>query len=237
MLGSSSEMRQALAATAVVVPAYNEAGAIGGVLDDLAALGCRVVVVDDGSSDETSAVCLRRPVAVLRHSINLGEGAALQTGIEYCTRQQGVRYVVTFDADGQHHGEDVAALVSALVDGRHDVALGTRFASPEGAASIPRGRKAMLRLAILFTRFTTGLRVTDTHNGLRAFTAETAALLRIRQGGMAHASEILSWVHGQRLRWCEVPVTITYSDYSLGKGQRGAAAVDILWDLVTGRLR
>jgi glycosyltransferase involved in cell wall biosynthesis len=231
------ELERALAATAVVVPAYNEAGAVDAVLDELATLPCRVVVVDDGSSDDTQARCLRRPVTVLRHVVNLGAGAALQTGVTYVTRQEGVRYVVTFDADGQHHAADVPGLVASLLDGQHDVALGTRFATPAGTESMPRGRRALLRLAILFTRLTTGLRVTDTHNGLRALSAPVAARLHMRHRGMAHASEILGWIHRERLRWCEVPVNITYSSYSLAKGQRGVAAVDIVWDLVTGRMR
>jgi glycosyltransferase involved in cell wall biosynthesis len=235
--GAGAALDEALAATSIIVPAYNEAGAIEDVLDDLAALRCRVVVVDDGSSDATSRLCLRRPVAVLRHPVNLGAGAALQTGITYALRQQGVRFLVTFDADGQHHADDVASLVAELLDGRYDVALGSRFLTPAGAATMPRGRKLLLRLATLFTRYSTGLRTTDTHNGLRAITAQAAAGLRIRHCGMAHASEIMSWIHREGLRWCEVPVTITYSPYSLSKGQRGTAAVDIVWDLVTGRMR
>lgn len=234
---SGTELERALAATAVIVAAYNEAAAVEGVLDDLATLPCSVVVVDDGSSDETRALCLRRPVTVLRHSVNLGAGAALQTGLAYVARQEGVRFVVTFDADGQHHAADVPALVASLLDGRCDVALGTRFLTPAGAESMPRGRKAMLRLAVLFTRLTTGLPVTDTHNGLRAFSAPVAARITLRHRRMAHASEILSWIHREGLRWCEVPVNITYSPYSLGKGQRASAAVDIVWDLVTGRMR
>ena len=127
--------------------------------------------------------------------------------------------------------------MAKLVGGESDVALGTRFASRRGTESMPRDRRALLRLAVLFTRLTSGLRVTDTHNGLRAFSAPAAARLEIRHRGMAHASEILGWIHREQMRWCEVPVTITYSSYSLGKGQRGMAAVDIVWDLVTGRMR
>ena len=106
-----------------------------------------MVVVDDGSSDATSAVCLRRPVAVLRHSVNLGAGAALQTGITYALRQEGVRFVVTFDADGQHHAADVPALVASLLDDRYDVALGSRFLTPGGAESMPRGAQGAAQAA------------------------------------------------------------------------------------------
>jgi hypothetical protein len=98
-------------------------------------------------------------------------------------------------------------------------------------------RRALLQCAIAFTRVTVGLPVTDTHNGLRAFTAAAAAHLDIKHGGMAHASEILTTIRRARLRWCEVPVTISYSEYSRTKGQRGGAAMEIVWDLVMGRMR
>ena len=227
----------ALSATCVIVPAHNEAAVIEGVLLSLSSLPCRVVVVDDGSSDQTSLLSLRHPVAVLRHSTNLGQGAALQTGITYAVSQAGVRFVATFDADGQHRTDDVVNLVRSLMGGEFDVALGTRFARPSDARAIPWARRTLLKCAIAFTRVTAGLAVTDTHNGLRAFSADAAARLDIRHGGMAHASEILTTIRRERMRWCEVPVTITYSEYSRGKGQRGGAAMDIIWDLVMGRIR
>jgi polyprenyl-phospho-N-acetylgalactosaminyl synthase len=227
----------ALSGTCVVIPAHNEAAVIGDVLTGLEALPCRVVVVDDGSTDETYTICLERPVAVLHHSTNLGQGAALQTGITYALSLTDTRFVVTFDADGQHSTDSIVSLVSAVVSSGNDVALGTRFARPSDASAIPRSRRALLKCAVAFTRVTAGLPVTDTHNGLRAFTAGAAARLDIRHGGMAHASEILTTIRRERLTWCEVPVTISYSDYSRGKGQRSAAAMDIVWDLVMGRIR
>jgi glycosyltransferase involved in cell wall biosynthesis len=231
------EVVDALSGTWVVIPAHNEAAVIGDVLTSLESLPCRVVVVDDGSTDETCAVCLERPVAVLHHSTNLGQGAALQTGIAYALEMEGTRFVVTFDADGQHSTDSVVSLISAVAGHAHDVALGTRFARPSDANAIPRSRRVLLKCAIAFTRVTAGLPVTDTHNGLRAFTADAASHLRIKHGGMAHASEILTTIRRERLSWCEVPVTISYSDYSRGKGQRSAAAMDIVWDLVMGRIR
>jgi Glycosyltransferases involved in cell wall biogenesis len=230
-------LMDALAATCIVVPAFNEEAVVGEVLADLEKLPCIVVVVDDGSSDQTHDVCLHHPVAVLRHSSNLGQGAALQTGITYALARLAPRFIVTFDADGQHGSDDVRNLVGSLVGGQCDVALGTRFARPENARAIPAGRRALLRCAIAFTRVTAGLAVTDTHNGLRAFSAATAARLDIRHGGMAHASEILATIRREHLRWREVPVTILYTEYSRRKGQRGGAAMDVLWDLVMGRMR
>jgi polyprenyl-phospho-N-acetylgalactosaminyl synthase len=231
------ELAEALRATCIVVPAYNEAAVIGEVLAGLEDLPCTVVVVDDGSSDRTRTECVDFPVAVLHHSANLGQGAALQTGITYALTLSGVRYVVTFDADGQHQSGDVVSLMKNLLVGSYDVALGSRFVRAADTRAIPRSRRVLLRCAVWFTRRTSGLAVTDTHNGLRAFTAEAAACLDLQHGGMAHASEILGTIRRKRLRWCEVPVSISYTEYTRRKGQRGGAAVNIVWDLIMGRIR
>lgn len=216
----------------VVVPAYNESRVIGGVIEELVARGHRVVVVDDGSSDGTPAVARSAGATVLRHAVNRGQGAALQTGIAFALRR-GAEHIVTFDSDGQHAPGDVDALVAPLLAGRADVVLGSRFiGSSEG---MPAARKAMLALAVVFTRVASGARVTDTHNGLRAFTRAAAATLDIRLDRMAHASEILDQIVRHGLRFEEVPVHVRYTDYSRRKGQSSFAALRILADYVVGR--
>ena len=230
-------MQDLLRHTCIVVPAYNERQVIGRVLQELTSLSAIVVVVDDGSTDDTHGACEPYPVVLMRHAINLGQGAALQTGITFALRELEPRFVVTFDADGQHRADDVQRLVAALADGQRDVALGTRFARREDIELIPRKRRVMLRAAVSFTRLSSRLGVTDAHNGMRAFTAEAASRLDLRHAGMAHASEILTIVRREHLRWCEVPVAIDYDQYCLQKGQKNMGAVNILWDLVMGRLR
>lgn len=216
----------------VVVPAYNEARVIGSVVEELVARGHCVVVVDDGSGDGTPDAAHRAGAVVLRHAVNRGQGAALQTGIAYALRR-GAEHIVTFDSDGQHVAEDVDALVVPLLAGRADVTLGSRFiGSSEG---MPGGRKAVLALAVVFTRVASGARVTDTHNGLRAFTRVAAAKLDIRLDRMAHASEILDQIVRHGLRYEEVPVHVRYTDYSRRKGQSSFAALRILADYVVGR--
>ena len=227
----------ALRGTCVVVPAFNEAGVIGPVLGELTTLPCAIVVVDDGSSDGTRDIALSQRVHVLRHACNLGQGAALRTGITYALRELRPEYLVTFDADGQHRCSDIATLVAALDAGDCDVVLGSRFMRAQDAAAVPRMRRFLLRAATVFTRLSTGMRVTDTHNGLRGFTAAAAAQLDITHGGMAHASEILSAIRRHHLRWREAAVSIDYSEYSRGKGQGGLGAVDIMWNLFSERLR
>ena len=216
----------------VVIPAYNEAEAVGPVVAALVAKGHRAIVVDDGSRDGTAGAARRNGAVVLRHAVNRGQGAALQTGIAYALRN-GAELIVTFDSDGQHAAEDVEALVAPLLAGRADVVLGSRFrGSTVGMTAV---RRIILRCAVLFTRYASGARVTDTHNGLRAFTRAAAAKLDIRLDRMAHASEILDQIVQHRLRYEEVPVHVRYTAYSRRKGQTSLAALRILADYVLGR--
>ena len=211
----------------VVIAAFNEAAVIRSVVGEVVAAGWPVVVVDDGSRDATAAAARMAGVVVLRHAVNLGQGAALQTGIDYALRRGAAR-IVTFDADGQHRVEDIPVLLDALGD--VDIALGSRFlGSVEGASA---GRRALLRTATVVSNGMSGLRLTDAHCGLRAFRASAAPRLRITQDRMAHASELLRKIKTSALRVAEVPVTIRYTDYSMRKGQRGFAAVRILFDYI-----
>ncbi len=211
----------------IVIAAYNEADAIGTTVTDLRSLDSHIVVVDDGSSDATAEEARRAGARVVQHLFNRGQGAALQTGISYAL-QQGAEYIVTFDADGQHRKEDIAALIAPLQENQADVVLGSRFI--RDAAEIPLARRLLLRAALLYTRATCGLRLTDTHNGLRAFTRKAASQLALRQDRMAHANEILEQIHHLGLRYVEVPTRILYTDYSRAKGQRARGAIRVVFD-------
>jgi len=222
--------------TCVVIAAYNEAPAIGRVLSELCQSPYRVVVVDDGSTDGTLKEACAFPVTILHHAVNLGQGAALQTGISFALQDPKLQTIVTFDADGQHDPADIARLDAALRQG-FDVALGSRFIQGGQAQNMPYQKRLALRLAILVTKWLTGLPLTDTHNGLRAFNRQAAARLHINQNGMAHASEILAQVAAFKLRYCEVPVTIRYTNYSIHKGQSLLNSINILWDILGGKIR
>jgi glycosyltransferase involved in cell wall biosynthesis len=218
--------------TWVVIAAYCEEPVIARVVAQLKERGYQVVVVDDGSSDRTGELAGAAGAVVLRHPINLGQGAGLQTGIVFALAQ-GAECVVTFDGDGQHRSQEVATLVAAL-DGT-DFALGSRFLG--SGLRVPAVRRMLLRLATWFTRLTTGLQVTDTHNGLRAMSRRGASAIALRQNRMAHASEILHQIAESGLKYVEVPVTIDYTAYSLSKGQTLADALLILTDLFARRLQ
>src|SRR5580765_5607572 len=145
-----------IADTCVVIPAFNESRVLSGVLAELTRLPHAVVVIDDGSDDDTGRRAAEYPVVVLRHIVNLGQGAALQTGIEHALGIPGIRFIVTFDADGQHTVDDIARLLSPLRASTHDVVLGSRFLESAEAAGIRQSRVMLLKAAAWFTRLTTG---------------------------------------------------------------------------------
>jgi glycosyltransferase involved in cell wall biosynthesis len=217
----------------IIVPAFNEAARLGETLTALADYAPRIVVVDDGSTDDTAAVALTQPVWLLRHVVNCGQGAALQTGIDFALAQ-GADTIVTFDADGQHSATEIAWLIEPVQSGRADVALGSRFLGQ--APGLPWGRWLVLKLGVLFTRIFSGIAVTDTHNGFRAFSRQAATYIAITQNRMAHASEILDQIRAAGLRYVEVPVTIRYTPTSLEKGQSSWNAFKMAGQLLLGRL-
>ncbi|MGH7486865.1 MAG: glycosyltransferase family 2 protein [Thermoanaerobaculia bacterium] len=217
----------------VVIPAYNEQTVVFQVVQEVRAEFSNVVVVDDGSFDATFAEARRGGAIVLRHLINRGQGAALRTGIEY-SLLKGASVVATFDADGQHRVEDVRRLAGALESSGADVVIGSRFLG--ATSNIPPVRRGLLRLATIFMRLSSGVALTDAHNGLRAMTRQAAARMDLTIDGMAHASEIVDLIRRHNLRVTEVPVLIRYSEYSMRKGQSGLAAFRIAFDYLMKRL-
>lgn len=221
--------------TLALVPAYHEATTITTVVQELLGVFGEVVVVDDGSTDRTSELARAAGATVLRHVVNRGQGAALQTGFDFAMRHRTVRYVVTFDADGQHQVDDAVRMVEHARAKHLDVVLASRFHGD--CADMPASRRRLLRAAVWFSRRTTGLELTDTHNGLRVLTRDALRSVRLTLRGMAHASELESAVARAGLSWAEVPTTVLYTDYSRAKGQRASNAVGILVDLALLRLR
>ena len=217
-----------------MIAAYNEGAMVADVIRNAVPTFPNIVVVDDGSRDDTAAIACAAGATVIRHPINLGQGAAIQTGIDFALGE-GAAIVVTFDADGQHRVEDAMLLARAVDAGEADIVCGSRFLGLESVA-MPPSRRATLRLAALFTRLSCGVPVTDAHNGLRALSRKAASRLRITQNRMAHASEIIAQVRTNRLRYKEYPVQIIYTDYSMAKGQKISNAVNILIDLLFGRI-
>lgn len=221
----------------IVVPAYNESRRLAITLRSLQAYCQNVVVVDDGSRDDTAETALDAGAWVVRHPLNCGQGAALQTGIDFALLQ-GAEQIVTFDADGQHCAAEIASLIEPLQTGQADVVLGSRFLGSgwRGTAiNMPRLRWLVLKAGVLFTRVFSRIHVTDTHNGFRALSRTAVQKIRIQENRMAHASEILHQIRLLNLRYCERPVTIRYSAETLTKGQSSWNAVAILSQFILGR--
>jgi glycosyltransferase involved in cell wall biosynthesis len=223
------------AAIFVAVAAYNEGRVIRSVLRPLVALGYSVVVVDDGSTDNTWRQLKGIGVHRLRHPFNLGQGAALQTAVSYAL-EQGAQYIVHFDADGQHSLEDLPGLLAPLLAGRADVALGSRFLRKEDRQAVPPSRRLLLKGAVVVNCLLTGLWLSDAHNGARALSRRAAQLIVLRENGFAHATEILQQIRSLGLRFAERPTRIRYTEYSLMKGQRIWHAFDVFVDLLIRRV-
>ncbi len=211
----------------VVIAAYNEAKVISETVANLLSFVDNVVVVDDCSGDETSQNALNAGAHVLRHPINLGQGAALQTGIQYALSKC-CEYVVTFDADGQHSAKEILPMLTALQQSNSDIALGSRFLG--GALNLPWQRRWVLKAAIIFTRITGGIKLTDVHNGFRIMTRRFCEGFQFQQNRMAHASEILNYIARCNINYIEFPVTIVYTEYSIQKGQRSSNALRVVME-------
>jgi glycosyltransferase involved in cell wall biosynthesis len=213
---------------------FNEASVVDQVVSELLEQFDMVLCVDDGSGDTSSEVARTAGAVVLRHPVNLGQGAALRTGFEFVLRHlDDVSHVVTFDADGQHDARDARAMVDRATCEDLDVVLGSRATMrPEGQ---PWTRRLVLAGALRLSRLTSGMDLTDTHNGLRVINRRALGVFVLRQRGMAYASELEALIPRHGLSWAEHPVTVTYTEYSRSKGQRNLNAFNIMYDLVTAR--
>jgi glycosyltransferase involved in cell wall biosynthesis len=216
----------------IVVPAFNEAAVIGEVIGDLRSVFDHVVCVDDGSADGTGEIALRTGAHLLRHPTNLGQGAAIQTGIEYARKQPGAKVFATFDADGQHRIKDVAAMIDRLAAGDVDVVIGTRFARAEAspASRPPLLKRVVLRTAARLSPRGRQLGLTDTNNGLRVFNKKVADGLDITMSGMSHANEFVMLIAENNWRVVEEPIEVLYTEYSKSKGQPLLNGVNIIFD-------
>lgn len=222
--------------TWLIVPCYNEGTVIFDVLTNARETFPNIVGVNDGSADDSAAQIRAAGAHLVDHPVNLGQGAAIQTGVEYARAQPGAKYFVTFDADGQHQVKDVMRMIERLRTEPLDIIVGTRFAGQENS-QVPWIKRAVLKTVVMLSPRTKKLGLTDAHNGLRAFNRRVAEEMNIRMNGMSHASEIVSMIDRHGWRVDEEPVDILYTEYSMSKGQSLINGVNILADgLVARRL-
>lgn len=215
-----------------VIPAYNEDQKVGEVVKALSSYVNEIIVIDDGSTDETANVARAAGAVVYRLAINRGQGAALRAGFKKAL-ERAADIVITFDADGQFDPADVPKLVAPIIKMEADAVLGSRMI---GASNMPVFKKLLLRGAIFLTNGISGLKLTDTHNGLRAFSRSALEKLNLSQDRMAHASEIIDQIAEHQIKYVEVPVTLRYTEYSLKKGQNIFDYLKILADISIKKL-
>jgi len=214
--------------TWVVIPLYNEATVIAGVIDGLRAVFSNIVCIDDGSKDGSGRIAEQAGAHLVTHPINLGQGAALQTGFAYAL-ERGAEYVVTFDADGQHRVEDAQAMLERARDEHLAIVFGSRFLDDRTQAGFMK--RIVLKTATAVTNWSTRTKLTDAHNGLRVIRQDALAKVQLRQDRMAHGTEIIVQLGRTRLPYAEHPVEVLYTDYSKAKGQSLLNSINILTDL------
>lgn len=217
----------------VVIAAFNEEKVIAKTIRDVLGFVKNVVVVDDCSSDQTYRIAQDAGAHVIKHPINLGQGGSLQTGIEYA-KLLGADVIVTFDADGQHAAHEILPMVEWLKQNNVEIVLGSRFLGD--VLNLPKSRRLTLKLAIKFTQWTGGGRFTDVHNGFRAMSRRFVDKFSFEQNRMAHASEILKYITANNIPYAELPNTVSYSEYSIAKGQRNVNALRIIMELILKRV-
>ena len=216
--------------TAVIIPVFNEEAVVKGVVNNVLKHYSTVVCIDDGSTDGSIAEIEKTKAYIIKHPINMGQGAALQTGIEFALSLPDIEYLATYDSDGQHRIEDMKTMVQAIEGGEYDVVLGSRFLGTTTGAGFLRA--LVLKAAVRFSNVVSGLKLTDAHNGLRVLSRDFASELQITLPDMAHASEILEIIAQTKAKFTEIPVTIDYTEYSKAKGQSLLNAINISFDIL-----
>ncbi len=213
-----------------IIPAYNEGKNIYKTVQKVKLYLENVVVIDDGSSDETAYKAKKAGAKVLIHPINRGQGAALQTGNEYALLKQ-ADLVVHFDGDGQFLASEINDLVKPIIENNYDIVFGSRFLEKKSA--IPKFKTYIIYpLARIVNRIFLQVKTTDPQNGFRAMSKEAILKIKIENNGMAHCSEILYKTHLNKLRFKEVPITVIYHHF----GQKFSSGLKILKDLFVNKL-
>ena len=215
----------------IILPVYNESTEVLiKLIDQLKLLPYEIVIVDDGSDDPLINKLSDYPITLIRHSINLGQGASIQTGFEYAIKNK-ADYVVTFDADGQHVVREIPSILEPLLNNQADVVLGSRFMA--GSYHNASTRKTFaFKLASIVNRLFIRNKISDTHNGFRGFNKKALNCIKLTENKMAHATELIIQINKNKLRYIELPVSVHYTDYSRQKGQTWHDPIRVFFDLI-----
>lgn len=213
----------------IIVPAFNEEERIGQVLRDLKAEGYEnIVVVDDGSKDETGEVAKSEGVIVLQHCINRGPGAATQTGLSFA-KQKDADFAVTIDADGQHDARDVSRLIEKAEMDNLDMVFGSRFM--EASNTIPLQKRFFNEIADIITFILSTKWVSDSQTGLKVFSKHALEKIYINTSGFEFCTEIFMQIRHYDLKFEELPIKVIYNTNNQKKGQNFATGITTLFKL------
>ena len=220
----------------VLLPAYNEGPVIGQVLEKIKTAGySNICVVNDGSSDQTGAIVKQSEAQLLEHLINRGAGAAVQTGIAFA-KEQGFKYAVLMDSDGQHLPEDIERLYEKMHHSNADIVVGNRFTWTQN--EVPRHRVAYNQIANVFTNIFCKKSYTDTQSGFQLLNRKAIENIHLKSRGFGFCSEMLIYSEKANLLVEETPIQVRYTNYSLKKGQNLKEGVrtakSILWRVIFG---
>jgi glycosyltransferase involved in cell wall biosynthesis len=221
-----------------VIPAFNEADVIFSTIQPVVIAGHKVICIDDASNDATGHAASEAGATVIRHLINSGQGASLQTGFDFILQRsvnfEDAKYVVTFDADGQHSLSDLERFLNAFKNRPDlDIVLGSRFLSLKFKGS--RSKKILLKTMASVSKYTFGIKLTDRHNGFRVIRKDKLHYFQLKSPGYEHADEFLHIISRNHLEYLEVATDINYTEYSVSKGQPVINGFKIVFDrLING---
>lgn len=218
----------------VLLPAFNEAAVIREVIRNVRSCGFHhIIVVDDGSSDDTARIALEEKTVLLSHPVNRGAGAVIQTGLLYA-RMKGINLVVQMDSDGQHHPEDIHRLLKKLSSEECDIVVGSRFLKKND--NIPKIRVVYNGISNIITNWFCEKWYSDTQSGFRMFNRRAIEKLDLQIDGFGYCSEMIIQAERKSLRIGEVPISVSYTDYSMSKGQDFfmgvVTATNLFWKLL-----
>ena len=214
----------------VIVPAFNEQNVIKDIINNLLKNFSNVIVINDGSNDKTLEIINDLDIKILNHEINLGVGAAVQTGFDYVSNIPGAKAVITFDADGQHLVDDAVAMAKEILICDEGIIFGTRF--PKHSKNIPKVKRIVLKLIAKITDLVTGVTLSDAHNGLKAYKVSTIKELELQFSSYSYESELITQVAKKKIDYKEMSTDIKYTSYSIKKGQKLLNGLLIIEDLL-----
>lgn len=213
-----------------VIPAYNEAKHIKEVILTVRPYVDELIIVDDCSGDNTFAIAKGEDVIALRHLVNRGQGAALQTGNQYAL-SRGADIIIHFDADNQFQASEIPELLRPILEGKAEAVTGSRFLSKK--SKLPKLKEyVIMPLARFVNRVFFNIRLSDPQSGFRVLSRKAALGLDIKNDGMAHCSEIMHQLHKNNIVIQEVPITVIYHEF----GQKLSGGIRIVKDMLIKKI-